>query len=136
MMRQALKVTAGCAGLALGLTACGGGDDPSAVPTGPPREGGTLRVVGSSDVEHLDTASANSVGAYGLTRMFARTLFGTKASNNFDETIPLQPDVAAELPTKENGGVSKNGRTYTVKLREGVQWNTRPPRPVVADDFV
>ncbi|MFI0356582.1 ABC transporter substrate-binding protein [Actinomadura sp. 9N407] len=137
MMRQTLRVTAGCAGLALGLTGCGGGgDDPSAIPTGPPREGGTLRVVGSSDVEHLDTASANSVGAYGLTRIFARPLFGTKASNNFDETIPLRPDMAAEIPTKENGGVSKNGRTYTVRLREGVQWNTEPPRPVVAGDFV
>ncbi|MEW2356119.1 ABC transporter substrate-binding protein [Spirillospora sp. NPDC029432] len=136
MMRQTLKVTAGCAGLALGLTACGGGADPSAVPTGPPREGGTLRVVGSSDVEHLDTASGNSVGAYGLTRTFARPLFGTKASNNFDETIPLQPDMAVEIPTRENGGISKDRRTYTVKLREGVRWNTEPPRPVVAADFV
>ncbi|GAA2443242.1 ABC transporter substrate-binding protein [Actinomadura vinacea] len=136
MAREALRMTAGFAGLALGLAGCGAGGGPSGVPTGPPREGGTLRVVGSSDIEHLDTASANSVGAYGLTRSFARTLFGTKASNDFNETIPLQADMATELPTKENGGIGKDGRTYTVKLRQGVNWNTEPPRPVTAADFV
>ncbi|GAA3962502.1 ABC transporter substrate-binding protein [Actinomadura viridis] len=136
MAGETFRVTAGLAGLALGLTACGGGKQPAGIPTGPPREGGTLRIIGSSDVEHLDTASGNSVGAYGLTRTFARPLFGTKASNDFDETVPLQPDMAAEIPTRENGGVSKDGRTYTVRLREGVRWNTRPPRPVTAGDFI
>ncbi|MFD0853984.1 ABC transporter substrate-binding protein, partial [Actinomadura adrarensis] len=98
--------------------------------------GGTLRIVGSSDVERLDTASGYSVGAYGLTRTYARTLFGVKASNHFPDTVPLRPDMAAEMPTAENGGVSKDRRTYTVRLRQGVRWNTKPPRPVVAADFV
>ncbi|GLZ09010.1 ABC transporter substrate-binding protein [Actinomadura sp. NBRC 104412] len=138
MARGTLKATAVCAGfgLGLGLAGCGGSGDPVGIPTGPPKPGGTLRIVGSSDVEHLDTASANSVGAYGLTRTFARTLFGNKASNNFSETIPLRPDLAAELPTRENGGISRDHRTYTIKLRRGVLWNTKPPRPVVAADFV
>ncbi|TDC76272.1 ABC transporter substrate-binding protein [Actinomadura sp. 7K507] len=135
MAREMIKVTAGLTGLALGLTGCaGGGDDASAA--GQPRDGGTLRIVGSSDVEHLDPTSVASVGAYGLARTFARTLFGTRASNDFQETIPVRPDVAARIPTRENGDVGKDRRTYTVRLRKGVQWNTSPPRPVTAHDFV
>ncbi|MFC4908792.1 ABC transporter substrate-binding protein [Actinomadura gamaensis] len=101
-----------------------------------PRDGGTLRVVGSSDVEHLDTASAESVGARGLDRTFARTLFGTVASNTFAETVPVHPDVAERLPTRANGGISADGLTYTVRLRGDAMWDTRPPRPVTAPDFV
>ncbi|WP_084264515.1 ABC transporter substrate-binding protein [Actinomadura macra] len=135
MARDLIKVTAGLAGLAVGLTACGGGETASGA-DGPPRDGGTLRIVGSSDVEHLDTASVASVGAYGLARIYARTLFGTRASNDFNETVPVRADVAARLPTRENGDISKDGRTYTVRLRKGVQWNTRPVRAVTARDFV
>lgn len=135
MAREMFRVTVGLAGLVMGITGCaGGGDDASA--EGASRQGGTLRVIGSSDVEHLDPASVSSVGAYGLARTFARTLFGTRASNDFQETVPVRPDVAVRLPTRENGDISKDRRTYTVRLRDGVQWNTSPPRPVTAPDFV
>lgn len=134
MAREVIKVTAGLAGLAVGLAACGGGETASGA-DGPPRDGGTLRIVGSSDVEHLDTASVASVGAYGLARTYARTLFGIHASNAFAETVPVQADVAARIPTQQNGDVSKDGRTYTIRLRKGVQWNTRPARAVTAHDF-
>ncbi|MDL4773450.1 ABC transporter substrate-binding protein [Actinomadura xylanilytica] len=135
MAREVLRVTAGLTGLAVGLTACGGGGSTRPT-TGPPRDGGVLRIVGSSDVEHLDPAGASSVGAYGLVRTYARTLFGTRASNDFNETVPVRADVAARIPTRENGGVSENGTTYTVRLRQGVYWSTSPPRPVTAHDFV
>ncbi|GAA4239080.1 ABC transporter substrate-binding protein [Actinomadura meridiana] len=135
MGRELFRVAAGLTGLVLVLTSCaGGGDDAAAA--GHPRDGGTLRVVGSSDVEHLDPTSVASVGAYGLARTFARTLFGTRASNNFQETIPVRADVAVRVPTRENGDVSKDRRTYTVRLRKDVRWDTEPPRPVTAQDFV
>ncbi|GAA3213285.1 ABC transporter substrate-binding protein [Actinocorallia longicatena] len=95
---------------------------------------GTLRIVGSTDVEHLDTASSISVGSYALTRVFARTLFGYTSSNTFAETVPIEADLAAEVPTRENGGISRNGRTYRIRLRPGVKWSNG--RPVVADDLV
>src|SRR5690606_2229191 len=115
MAREMRKATMAFTLLALGLTGCaGGGDDASAA--GRPRDGGTLRVIGSSDVGHLDPASMASVGAYGLARTFARTLFGTRASNDFQETIPVRPDVAERIPTRENGDISKDRRTYTVRL--------------------
>ncbi|MGH8883439.1 MAG: ABC transporter substrate-binding protein, partial [Stackebrandtia sp.] len=71
-----------------------------------------------------------------LTRNFARTLFSFKGSDDFDEAIKVRPDVAAEIPSTANGGVSADGKTYTIKLRQGVQWNTNPPREVTAADFV
>ncbi|MEV0659911.1 ABC transporter substrate-binding protein [Actinomadura luteofluorescens] len=133
--REMIKVMAGLAGLVMGLAGCAGGGD-GASAEGASRQGGTLRVVGSSDVEHLDPASVASVGAYGLVRTFARTLFGNRASNDFQETVPVRPDVAVRIPTRENGDIGKDRRTYTVRLRDGVRWNTNPPRPVTAQDFV
>ncbi|OLT31935.1 hypothetical protein BJF79_36740 [Actinomadura sp. CNU-125] len=118
------------------MTGCVGGGGEGAAADEPVRDGGTLRIVGSSDVEHLDPASVASVGAYGLVRTFARTLFGSRASNEFAETVPVRPDVAERIPTRENGDVSDDRETYTVRLRENVRWNTEPPRPVTAHDFV
>ena len=42
------------------------------------------------------------------------------------------PNLAAEIPTVENGGVSKDGLTWTIKLRPGVLWHDGAP--FTADD--
>lgn len=131
MAREAIRATAAAGLLVLGLAGCGGPVEETAI-----RAGGTLEVLGGSDVPHLDTASTSGPAAGALTRVFARTLFGTKASNNFADTTAPRADVAAQLPTRENGGISEDGRTYTVRLRPGVRWNTEPPREVTAQDFV
>ncbi len=44
--------------------------------------------------------------------------------------------MATQYPTVANGGLSKDGLTYTFKIRPGVMWGSTPPRPVVAADFV
>lgn len=33
------------------------------------------------------------------------------------------PDLAAEVPTLANGGISADGTTYTIRLKEGVTWH-------------
>lgn len=37
------------------------------------------------------------------------------------------PDLAVEVPTIQNGGVSKDGRVITYKLRQGVSWHDGVP---------
>ncbi|MFB4302790.1 ABC transporter substrate-binding protein [Actinomadura sp. NTSP31] len=129
--RRGAAVAAGLGAAVLGLAACGGGGG-----GGGGSAGGTLKVVGSSDVDHLDTSSVYTTWGNMLARQFARTLFGFKAANDFDDAIKVQPDVAQEIPTAQNGGLSQDGKTYTIKLRTGVLWNTSPPREVTAQDFI
>ncbi|CNG68233.1 ABC transporter substrate-binding protein [Mycobacterium tuberculosis] len=125
---RAGAVAAGLTAVLLALAGCGGGDKPV--------RGGTLRVAGSSDVDYLDTAAVYTTWGGLLVRQFARTLFGYRASNDFAEAVTVRPDVAREIPTERNGGIGRDGRTYTIRLRGGVRWNTSPPREVTAADFV
>lgn len=134
--KTGLKAAAAIGTLALALAACGGGGGSKSGSDGTPKKGGTLKISGSSLPDHIDPASAYSTINQGFSRNWALTLFTTKASNNFNETIPVVTDAAAEIPTKQNGGISSDGKTYTVKLRDGLKWNTQPPRPVTAADFV
>jgi ABC-type transport system substrate-binding protein len=122
----------------IGLAACGGGggDSGGTGDVGPAKRGGTLKVVGSSDVDHLDPASGYLTASTALSRNFARTLFNVKGGKTFEDAVKIRPDVAREIPTRNNGGLSADGRTYTIKLRSGVRWNTRPAREVTAADFV
>lgn len=131
-----MRAAGGCAAalvLAGALTGCGAAMDEG---YGPGKPGGVLRIVGDADVERLDPAAASEPPAYALNRVLARTLFTTRASNNFEESLPVQADMAEAVPSKENGGIGKGGRKYTVRLRGNVHWDTSPPRPVVAGDFV
>lgn len=136
---------------ALGVAACGSGSTGSSTATGgssgfnqdanvnasgTPTRGGTLRVIGNADVDHLDTAAAYYTTSYALERTFTRQLFSYPASTDKDKALEPAPDVATEVPTKDNGGISADGKTVTVHLRDGVKWNTSPARAVTAADFV
>jgi peptide/nickel transport system substrate-binding protein len=71
-----------------------------------------------------------------LTQLYARQLVMYPPSSDEKVKISLAPDLARELPTRENGGISADGKTYTFHLREGARWNSSPPRPVTAHDLV
>jgi peptide/nickel transport system substrate-binding protein len=49
-----------------------------------------------------------------------------------NEQGEYEPDLAAEVPTVQNGGVSPDGLTITYKLRTGVKW--ADGQPFTADD--
>jgi len=135
--RRPLALTSLVAALALLLAACGGQTSGgTAASTGTPVSGGTLKLLGSSDVDHLDTASAYYVASYTLERAFTRQLFSYPASTDTTTADTPVADVATEVPTTANGGISADGKTWTIHLRSGVRWNTTPAREVTAQDFV
>lgn len=128
---------AGACGMALVLAACGGSSGSGASPSGgKPTYGGTLKLIGSGDVDHLDPASAYYTATYTLERAFTRQLVSYSASNDLDTATTVAADLATEVPSTSNGGISKDGKTYTFHLRSDAMWNTKPARAVTAQDVV
>jgi peptide/nickel transport system substrate-binding protein len=134
------------AGLAVaGLAACsssggGGSTGPSA---GKPVLGGTLRLVAASGPDHIDTVPAYYTADYILERAYARQLLTyptvpdpTLTSRGWKKDTTPVPDIATNVPTTSNGGITNGGLTYTFHIKSGVDWNTSPPRPVTSADFL
>ncbi|HEX2317146.1 MAG TPA: ABC transporter substrate-binding protein [Thermomonospora sp.] len=104
-----------------------------------PRYGGTLRLRGPGGVDHIDTASAYYATSAQILRALSRHLFAYPAQDDLsapETAFTPAPDLAAEIPTVDNGGISEDLRTYTIRLRDGVLWNSTPPREVTAHDVV
>ena len=102
-----------------------------------PQRGGTLRLLGTSDIFNLDTTSGYYTVLNIISRAFTRQLVSYPASPTSPSRFELAPDVAAarcRLPA--NGGITADGKTYTFHIRPGVKWDTTPPRQVTAADFV
>jgi peptide/nickel transport system substrate-binding protein len=80
----------------------------------------------------------------GPTNLNPHFATGTKDSNacslfyeslaRWDAEGVLQPVLAAELPSRANGGISADGKTVTWKLKKGVTWHDG--KPFTADDVV
>src|SRR5579883_2205171 len=124
------------AALGLAVAACGGGTTTGPTSSGAGHRGGTLVLVGKGDVDHMDTASAYYTVTDMLMRAFTRQLVAYPASNDFKTATTPVADIATQVPTKANGGISADGKTYTFHIKKGVKWDTNPPRQVTAQDVV
>ena len=62
----------------------------------------------------LDPQLASSSLEFSVLRQLSEGLLG------FDEDLHLIPLVATEVPTVQNGCISDDGLTYTLKLRDGL----------------
>jgi ABC-type transport system substrate-binding protein len=93
--------------------------------------GGTLNIVGSGDVDFFDTAAAYYDVTYILFRAITRQLYTWPTATTTAAEINPVPDMATALPTITNGG-----KTYTIHIKQGVMWNSSPPRQVTANDVV
>jgi len=51
-----------------------------------------------------------------------------------DEKNVAHPRLVKEIPTVENSGISKDGKTITMKLRDDIKWSDGTP--ITAEDFV
>ena len=110
---------------------------------GTPVSGGTLRIISASGPAHLDTVPSYYTADYQITHTYARQLLNyptvpyasTSDANWTKATTPIA-DVATEVPSTANGGITNGGKTYTFHIKPGVDWNTTPARQVTADDFI
>ena len=50
-----------------------------------------------------------------------------------DENDELIPELLEELPTTQNGGISEDGKTLTLKFKDGFKWHDG--EPVTSEDF-
>ena len=62
------------------------------------------------------------------SRIFYEPLAGWDPDGN------LSPVLAAEIPTMQNGGLAKDGKSVVWKIKKGVQWHDG--KPLTADDVV
>jgi peptide/nickel transport system substrate-binding protein len=53
---------------------------------------------------------------------------------SYDKNSKLIPFLAAEIPTLENGGIAKDGKSVTWKLKQNIKWSDGTP--FTADDVV
>jgi peptide/nickel transport system substrate-binding protein len=113
------------------LLAAGSSPGSAASSGSSPKRGGTLTIVGSSDVDHFDTASAYYDVTYTLFRAITRQLYQYPTTRTTAGEVNPVPDLATGMPVITNGG-----KTYTVTIRSGAQWNSNPPRQVTAADEV
>jgi peptide/nickel transport system substrate-binding protein len=94
------------------------------------KRGGTLTVYASEDFEHLDPGESYFTEDYGVDYVTQRTLFSYKP--NTSETV--SPDLATEIPTTSNGGITDGGKMVTVHIRPGVFFSPPVNREVTAAD--
>ena len=101
-----------------------------AIPYKPTKRGGggTLRVLYWQASVHLNPHYAGGTKDQDASRIFYEPLAGWDSDGN------LIPQLAAEIPSKANGGLSADGKSVTWKLKKGVTWHDG--KPFTADDVV
>ena len=131
---------------AAGLAACtSSSTSPNSASTssGTPVSGGTLHIVAAAGPNHIDTVSAYYTADYMLEHAYTRQLvsyptvpYSSTSDAGWTKSITPVADIATEVPTTANGGITNGGKTYTFHIKQGVEWNSSPPRQVTASDFV
>ena len=90
--------------------------------------GGPLKLIWWQGAVHLNPHFAGGTKEQDATRIFYEPLAGWDGEGN------LIPMLAAEIPSRANGGVSADSKSVTWKLKRGVTWHDG--KPFTADDVV
>ena len=90
--------------------------------------GGPLKLIYWQGAVHLNPHFAGGTKDQDASRIFYEPLAGWDSDGN------LIPQLAAEIPTRQNGGVAADGLSVTWKLKQGVSWHDG--KPFTADDVV
>jgi peptide/nickel transport system substrate-binding protein len=94
------------------------------------KPGGTLQVLSSEGFQHLDPGSAYFALDYGVVYAMQRPLF-TFMPNSQTE---LSPNLATEIPTASNGGITDGGKTITIHIQPNVKFAPPVNRTVTSQD--
>jgi peptide/nickel transport system substrate-binding protein len=115
----------------------------SASSTAKPVSGGTLNIVSAGGPAHIDTVPAYYTVDYQLEHAYTRQLlqyptepYANLTSPGWTATVTPAADIATEVPSVSNGGITNGGKTYTFHIKPGVDWNTTPARQVTSQDFL
>ena len=112
------------------LLAAGGIAHAQARPAEPPQRGGggTVEILSWDAPTSLNPALALGVKDWNASALFYEPLV------SFDNDGAMVPVLAREVPSPQNGGVSKDGTVITWRLKRNVLWHDG--RPFTADDVV
>ena len=121
--------------LVAGLAACGSSTSSSSSPSASgPKAGGTLNVTFQGEPTELDPAIAWEVESWSIERLTYQT-FLTYASKSGVAGTQLVPDLATEVPTAANGGITADGKVYTFHLKKDIKFAPPISTAVTAADF-
>ena len=108
--------------VAAGALALGaGGDDVAAGSASPAAGTSTLHIGWTADPDNLSPFIGVETAASEVLYLTYDRLFGFGLDGK-----PI-PQLASELPTQKNGGISADGLTWTVHIRPGVKWQDGQP---------
>ena len=112
--------------LSLGLAACGQGAPTEAAPDGsapgsPSAAGGTVSVSLFQEPDNLNPYLAVQTASRIVRQLTLEGLVAVDPEGNYI------PELAEEVPSAENGGISEDGLTITYRLKEGVTWSDGEP---------
>lgn len=132
MTRKLLyTATALAAAAALALSGCSTNGGTTGGDAGEPQTGGTLKVLANGDVDRIDPQLTAYVPVNNVVRVLTRSVLSYVSSNDTDERTELVGDLAEEVPTP-----SEDGLTYEIKLRDGITWDAPDgSRAIVSEDF-
>jgi len=124
----AAAVATNPAGAATAVATAVQGAAPSAAGTGKRGGGGNVKVLWWQGPAILNAHLAAGTKDFDASRVVYEPLI------TFDGQEKLVPVLAAEVPSKENGGLSADGKSVTYKLKQGVKWSDGTP--FTADDVI
>jgi len=93
-----------------------------------PPEQQVLRLRLTGEPKTIDPHLSNFTSETTLTKPLFSGLF------TYDENLKVTPALAAQMPAEDNGGISKDGLTYTIKLDKDAKWSDG--KQVTANDLV
>jgi peptide/nickel transport system substrate-binding protein len=94
------------------------------------KQGGTLNVLSSEGFQHLDPGSSYFALDYGVVYATERPLFTFMPNSQ----TQLSPNLAKEIPTASNGGITDGGKTITVHIQPNVKYAPPVNRTVTSQD--